>query len=852
MDNSIHSQQKPGTLGTFAGVFTPSILTILGIILFLRLGYVVGSAGLMRGLLIIALANAISVLTSFSLAAIATNLRVKGGGDYYLISRTLGLEYGGALGIVLFLAQSVSIAFYCIGFGEAVSGLAGFSSPYGGQIIAAVAVCFLFGLSWVGADLATKFQYVVMVCLTLALLSFYLGGVQHWNSDTLAANWNSPAQDGRFWVLFAIFFPAVTGFTQGVSMSGDLRNPGQSLPLGTFLAVGLSIIVYFSVAVFFAAARPLEVLSSDLRVMGDIAQWQILIDAGVIAATLSSAMASFLGAPRILQSLAQDKIFSFLNPFAKGYGPLNNPRRGVLLSGCIAVSTIALGQLDLIARLVSMFFLISYGLLNYATYFEAQAASPSFRPRFRWYHRNVSLAGFLACLGVMLAIDFTIGVAAIAILVALYYYLKQTETPSRWADGQRSHHLQLVRSNLLEAGADPDHPRDWRPYILAFSDTQERRGRLLRFAGWIEGGSGLTTVVKFVSGEGVRMRKIRQDLASELRKEVRTFRNDTFTRVISGPDANVSLDLLIQSFGIGPVQANTILLNWLEDGGINTKTKVLRYGRYLHRGFRLGCHIVIFSAPSDKWESLQELRSEDRRIDVWWRGDASSRLMLLLAYLTTRDGDWRDAKIRVLATNYPEASEENNLELQESIAESRIAAETLIMENIDASGVVQNCADASLTFLPFSLHEHEPTDLFGSPVASIIHQLPVCAFVLAGQNVDLEAEPEDGEAGNLATILDELERATTRVEKAHKAAATAAAEAKEKMEQIEISGGKLDEELLKKLKIALISRDKADQAEKKHVREQVKLENMSEKAKEAGLQLEADDDRKQNSEPQNP
>ncbi|MFW5989202.1 MAG: amino acid permease, partial [Desulfosudaceae bacterium] len=160
-------------LGTFAGVFTPSILTILGIILFLRLGYVVGNAGLLGALVIIGLANLISVLTSVSLAAIATNLKVKGGGDYYLISRTLGLEFGGAIGIVLFLAQSVSIAFYSIGFGEVLAHLIPFSMKGLPQIIAAGAVLLLFVFAWLGADWAAKFQSLIMIILFAAILSFF-------------------------------------------------------------------------------------------------------------------------------------------------------------------------------------------------------------------------------------------------------------------------------------------------------------------------------------------------------------------------------------------------------------------------------------------------------------------------------------------------------------------------------------------------------------------------------------------------------------------------------------------------------------------------------------------------------
>ena len=285
--------RKTSTLGTFSGVFTPSILTILGIILFLRLGYVVGNAGLSRALVIIVLANVISVLTTVSLSAIATNLKVKGGGDYYLISRTLGLEFGGAIGLVLFLAQSVSIAFYSIGFGEAVVSMLPLSGKYLPQIIAALAVLFLFVFAWLGADWATKFQYVVMSVLTLALISFFIGAVPKFNSSLLDQNWTAPSSGLPFWALFAVFFPAVTGFTQGVSMSGDLKDPGESLPRGTFIAVGISFLVYLGAAFMFAAALPRDVLSHDYTAMKRVAGVRFLIDAGVIAATLSSGMASF-------------------------------------------------------------------------------------------------------------------------------------------------------------------------------------------------------------------------------------------------------------------------------------------------------------------------------------------------------------------------------------------------------------------------------------------------------------------------------------------------------------------------------------------------------------------------------
>ncbi len=382
-----------GTMGTFGGVFTPSILTILGLILFLRLTLVVGQVGLGEALLIIVLANLISVLTSISLAAIATNLKVKGGGVYYIISRTLGLAFGGAIGLVLFLAQAVSVGFYCVGFAEAVSRSLGVDMGIWPQVIAALAVLATTTLAWVGADWATRIQYVVMALIVAALASFVIGAAFQWDSDHIRTNFPSPNGWSHFWVAFAIFFPAVTGFTQGVNMSGDLADPGRSIPRGTAYAVGLSFVIYLVTAVLVAAALPRGVLLNDPDALKLISVWSPLIDFGIIAATLSSALASLLGAPRILQSLAKDRVFGFLQPFAVGSGVSDNPRRGVLLTGFIAMAIVGLGNLNLIAAIVSMFFIVTYALLNYATYFEARGRSPSFRPNLHWYDPRISLVG---------------------------------------------------------------------------------------------------------------------------------------------------------------------------------------------------------------------------------------------------------------------------------------------------------------------------------------------------------------------------------------------------------------------------------------------------------------------------
>jgi amino acid transporter len=807
------NHQNEGTLGTFAGVFTPSILTILGIILFLRLGYVVGSAGFGRALIIIALANAISVLTSISLSAIATNIKVKGGGDYYLISRTLGSEFGGAIGLVLFLAQSVSIAFYCIGFGEAMTLLLPqniFTNP---RIIAILAMSFLFIFAWLGADWATRFQYVVMVLLVGALLSFFVGGIPRWEFSTVVENWKPPAESLDIWVLFAIFFPAVTGFTQGVSMSGDLKDPGRSLPMGTFMAVGISILVYFGAAILFAGVLPKEMLIQDYNAMKRVARFNFLIDAGVVAATLSSAMASFLGAPRILQSLAKDRIFPILLPFAKGGGPLDNPRRAVLLSAAIALGTIGLGQLNLIARVVSMFFLISYGLLNYATFYEARTASPSFRPKFKWFDLRLSLLGFLACLLVMLAIDFKVGLIAVSILFAIYQYLKRTSGPARWADSRRSYYLQRARENLLNANIEPEHDRDWRPQILAFSKDAQRRPGLLRFASWIEGRSGLTTVVKILKGEGVKMLKLQEENESELRSDIAAHGFEAFPLVVFAPDLDIALNTLIQSSGVGPMKANTILLNWLDpESEITNDKREINLGRNLRAAYRLGRNIVVLDADEDKWNTLENIPGEDRRIDVWWLNDATSRLMLLLGYLITRSEPWDAAKIRVLATGYNADTSENIKDLKNNLEEARIEAEPIIVTKVDIDKISEYSADAAVVFLPFRLRGDQIICSIDGPIEKLFSCLPITAFVLAAEDIALDAEPEEGTAGEMAAAMDALDDAEKKAVEAEKKAAKTreiAESARAKLTELE-SKPISEEEKDRLLKL----RSEADQADK--------------------------------------
>ncbi|MCP3872645.1 MAG: amino acid permease [Desulfobacteraceae bacterium] len=774
-------------LGMFPGVFTPSILTILGIILFLRMGYTVGNAGLCKALLLVTIASLVSILTTASLSAIATNIHVKGGGAYYLISRTLGVQFGGAIGLVLFLAQSVSIAFYCIGFGESLANLIPPQSYLSPQIIAMISVIFLFFLAWLGADWATKFQYIVMGLLILALCSFFLGGIMKFDSELVVQNYTAPDRGLPFWVLFAIFFPAVTGFTQGVNMSGDLKDPGKAIPFGTFLAVGLSTLIYYLAAIIFAGAMANTQLLADYGAMKKVSIIPGLIDAGVIAATLSSAMASFLGSPRILQSIAKDRIFNILNPFSKGVGITDNPRRGVLLSGAIAIITISLGQLNLIAQVVSMFFLISYGLINYATYFESRTASPSFRPRFRWFSPWLSLAGFFICAGAILAIDIRSGIMALCILVAIYQYLKHTSGPARWADSRRSNYLKQAKENLNAAAVEPEHDRDWRPVILALTNDSKRLKSLLEFSKWLEGKAGITVAVRLIKGQGLKIKSQREKVFKELSTHINDLNSQAYPLVISVPDIPKSLPVITQSFGLGPLKANTILINWMDEMNRGLAAAgPANYANNLRIVFREGLNLVILHADENRWQKVLNRSPKEQQIDVWWENNATSKLMLLLAYLMTRRNVWSKARIRILAFESDEKKENTNDDLQRLMEDVRIDAEPVIVPDHTVETIIKMSSTASFVFLPCRIRDSQVLDAQGGQLPKILPYLPMTALVMAAQDIDLEAEPDTGIPGELAEAEDEFLKAKRKYEAAQK-------QALKLQEKTEILAAKLEE-----------------------------------------------------------
>lgn len=787
-----------GTLGTFGGVFTPSILTILGLVLFLRVGYVVGSVGLVRALLILGLATSVSVLTSISLSVVATNMKVRGGGEYFLISRTLGIEFGGAVGVVLYLAISVSIAFYAIGFAEATVIAFNSDSTFLIQLVAAALVIVLGAVAVVGADLATRLQYLVMVLLVLALLSFFAGAVGDFDTDIFSDNVGGQGSGVGFWEAFAVFFPAVTGFSQGVAMSGDLRDPGRSISRGTFTAVGVSTVIYVAVIVVLAGAAPAAVLAADTTtIMGDfsIVEWTMLV--GVLAATLSSTLASALGGPRVMQRLGEDRVLPRLEYFAVGNGPTNNPRRALGLSMVIAFITVAAGDLNAIAPVISMFFLASYGLINYATYYEIRAGSTSFRPRFRWFDARLSLLGTVACAGSIIAINPLAGALAAAVFVGLYNYLRQRESVDRWVDSSGSHHYTRARHHLQALHREPEGKRDWRPCVLAFvpRDPISRR-RMIAMASWLEGDSGFLTAVRLVEGSGPVLRKKVAGIEVDLVKEVEVAAPGAFARVLLVNDADVGVQTLVQSHGLGNVRPNLTLFGVRDLRG--TDSEQATYGQMLQSCVRFGANVAVLNVRDDAWERFEETPRSQRSIALWWSDDQVGQFITLLGWLCQRHEQWSGASIIVYVprTDTPDGAGR----VQAVLEAARIQAEVVEVDETQAA-FTDALSGSTMALAPLRVRRGKAIGPFETPLGMLVESLPLAVMVLATESVDLDAEADDSSLAEFAKATDQAESAQKWVAELDEQAAILLVTAETKRQQLDNVVSANDTEMIAELEV---------------------------------------------------
>ena len=410
--------------GTFQGVFTPTILTILGVIMYLRAGWVVGNAGLLGAILIILLASSITFFTSLSMASITTNIRIKAGGAFSIISQSLGLEAGGAIGIPLYLAQAFAVSMYIFGFRE---GWQWVFPDHSSLLIDLFSFCLIFGIAYISTDFAFKIQYVILAVIFLSIISIVLAFVNTpVNNDIqLFGKYSGSPENNysgtNFWLVFAVYFPAVTGIMAGANMSGELENPRVSILRGTLAAVIICTIVYIGLAIVLAYLAPANELVSNYNILIDKAFWPPIVLAGLLGATFSSALSSLVGAPRILFALGENNIL-YKNKFLARTDKKGEPKNALYLTSILVLLSLLLRDLNAIAPLLTMFFLITYAMINVVVLIEQSLAQVSFRPTFK-VPIIVPLLGAVGCFFAMFIINPTVSLVSVGLVIGAYILL---------------------------------------------------------------------------------------------------------------------------------------------------------------------------------------------------------------------------------------------------------------------------------------------------------------------------------------------------------------------------------------------------------------------------------------------
>ncbi len=665
---------KSNKFGTFAGVYTPSVLTILGVIMYMRLGWVVGEAGLYAAIAIILVAHIISITTGLSISSIATDKKIKTGGIYYILSRSLGLPMGGSIGITLFIGTALSIALYIVGFSESFLGIQAISDFLGIQadisgirIIGTLILILLVIIAFISTTLAIKSQFVVLGAIALSLISiaagFFFGG-----ETSVQTSFTNPS-DGHVSMItiFAIFFPAVTGFTAGVAMSGDLKDPKSSIPKGTLYSILTGLIVYISLAVGLAYFVDRDTLIGDSNFINRIAFWSWPVIAGIWGATLSSALGGILGAPRIMQAIAKDKIMPKI--LGKGYGETNEPRNALIFTFILAELGVLMGELDAIAEVVSMFYIAAYGFINLAFALESWA-NTDFRPSFK-ISRWIGIIGFIASFGVMLQLNPVAMFAAFVIMWFIYFILKRRELKSDFGDVWSSVWSSIVRTSLNRLSEKQLTEQNWTPNILLFSGGNKNRPHLIEFGKQLVGKYGFLSNFDLVinkSKDKFIFARNEQIVKDDDSTEIQGF----FTRRQTCSDIYSGIEQVASNYGFAGVEPNIVFMGWPR-----YTENLNRFSKLLQNIKKLDLNIVMMDYDQERGFG------DNKQIDIWWRGGGQNgNFSLQLVKFILQSEVWNHANTRLIIVNPVNEMHEQIYRKAEKILDNlRIDAEIKIINN---------------------------------------------------------------------------------------------------------------------------------------------------------------------------
>ncbi len=688
--------QKPigYSFGMWEGVVIRCMQSILGVMIFLRLSWVVAEAGWGGALGVIVLSVSATSITTMSLSAICTNGEVKAGGAYYMLSRALGPEFGGSIGLAFYAANALSIALYLIGFAEAFGillqqqgiDLITNNSTNDSRLFGYCAMVLVSFVAFVGGGKMEVFvQKVLFSVIVFALLVWFIGtvlsdgsnvaedGITGLSISTFRDNIGSDYTSGTDFIeVFGVFFPAATGIMAGANISGDLKCPEKAIPLGTFIAIAITMAVYAFVALMLGASVNRETLVDfeNNIVMVEIAVLSPIVYAGILAATLGSALAQIIGAPRVLMALARDRLFPFLIPFAKGYGPNDEPIPGYLLTLCIIVMAIAIGDLNSVSPYITQFFLASYAFVNYACFAQAISRSPGWRPSFKYFNLWLAAVGAVLCVASMILIDFISALVTMVICLALYKYVDVKGPCVNWgAAGEAFQYVTAVGA-MWRLEKSLGHVKNFRPNYLVLIRNIDNAQHLIRFTTQLNGGRGGVIVGNVIIGSYED--KVNEHKEASKKSSLLVEKGiQAFSDITVAPTLLHGAESLMMISGMGKLRPNTLVLGYLRDWQNRPDTVLEEYVGIIRTAFGAGLSVCVLRGVDEVAAPTQ--KHSNAVIDVWWLADDGGHT-ILIPHLLRLHSTWKGCKFRVISVSSKVALTSEQVRMQHLLRKFRINA----------------------------------------------------------------------------------------------------------------------------------------------------------------------------------
>jgi len=690
-------------------VFFTAISTILGAVMFLRFGYAVGNLGFLGTLGIVLFGHLVTIPTAMAIAEIATNQKVEGGGEYYIISRSFGINIGAAIGIALYMSQAVSVAFYVIAFAEAFTPVIDFINIEYGFLLdkrlisLPVVILLSFLMMKKGANIGMKALYVVVGILFIALILFFVGDTGYQAAGEF--NMLAKVEDNKgFFFVFAIVFPAFTGMTAGVGLSGDLKDPKKSIPAGTLMATVIGMVIYVFIAYKLTISASPYDLVNDQLVMSKIAVWGWwIIPFGLACATISSALGSIMVAPRTLQALAGDRIFpapKMNRTLAKGKPETNEPYNATIVTSIIAVVFVSVGDVNAVAQIISMFFMITYGSICLISFLQHFAADPSYRPSFKskWY---ISLIGAVLCIYLMFSMNAKYALVAVVLMSITYVIISNTKKDSeglvkifQGVVFQLSRQIQVFIQNAERS------EENWRPSVICISADFFQRPVAFNFMRWVSHRYGFGTYIHYMNGYfSKETHRQSEDELARLIKISGENKSNVYLDTMISPSFTSAIAQAIQLPSVSGKDINMILFEYAKSEPDNLHQIVENFT--LVRSAALD--ICILGTSEKEFGFLHSIHIWITPADL-----ENGNLMIMMGYVLMGHPDWKKAQIKIFSIFPANEMAEQRAELIELIKTGRLPISSnnveLIAKQDDVSTkevINQRSQDADLTIVGF-------------------------------------------------------------------------------------------------------------------------------------------------------